>query len=434
MLVHSNHRVTKETFQQIFLDHWTGFKEKYPSYDNKQYGDVVGKMLGCAKETGGYSEYMCMQCGKSLRRVGFSCKSSFCLSCAKVYVDDFVEQVSSVLHPGVIYRHTILTLPSQFRDYFYRDRHDKFLFSALMRCGYECLEDVVSEVKRQCVKIGAIVVIQTHGRSGQYNPHLHIIMTNGGINEAKGKWVDLNYFPYEMIHKKWQYHLLNMMKKMIPTEEMKSLVGELWKKYPKGFVANIKKGDVPEKCKGLAKYLAKYLASPPISVRRIIKYDGRSVTYWYNDHKSKRRKVETVDVYTFIGRMVQHIPPKWLHRIRYYGLQATKTFKKWCGIIKEGLRRIGRMAKGVYQVLLNKRYRERYKEVSGRDPMICSHCGSEMDLYRIWHPKYGMIYDELENIKAGKYEADKGNDVRGKTFVRHPIRYEQLSLHACMSC
>jgi hypothetical protein len=124
--------------------------------------------------------------------------------------------------------------------------------------------------------------------------------------------------------------------------------------------------------------------------------------------------------------MVQHIFPKGFQRIRYFGLQSTKKFKKWCRVIKEGLKRIGRVLKGVYQILPHKRYRERYKEVSGRDPMVCSHCGSVMDLYRIWHPKYGVIYDELENIKAGKYEVDEGNDVKGGTFFCSPIRYVQL--------
>jgi plasmid rolling circle replication initiator protein Rep len=50
---------------------------------------------------------------------------------------------------------------------------------------------VVGTAVRQKVKIGAIVVVQTHGRSGHYNPHLHVIMTSGGINEKTGKWVEL---------------------------------------------------------------------------------------------------------------------------------------------------------------------------------------------------------------------------------------------------
>lgn len=73
-------------------------------------------------------------------------------------------------------------------------------------------------------------------------------------------------------------------------------------------------------------------------------------------------------------------------------------------MIKEGLRRIGHMIKGTYRVIAPKKYRERYRELSGGDPMSCRYCGHEMGLWKIWHPKYGVIYDEWKNIKAGKYE------------------------------
>ena len=252
----------------------------------------------------------------------------------------------------------------------------------------------MSTVVRQEVKIGAIVVVQSHGRSGHYNVHLHIIMTSGGINEQTGKWVELGYFPYEIIHKKWQYHLFRMLKEVVATPEMNSLMDELYRKYPKGLVAHVSKGKVPEQCRGLAKYLAKYVACPPIAIRRIIRYTGQEVTYWYKDHQTKRKEVVSVGVLTFIGRMVQHILPKGFVRIRYYGLQATKTFKRWVEVIKEGLCKAGRMIKGTYEVVESKGYRDRYKEMSGRDPLICRFCGREMELWRVWHPKYGTIYDD----------------------------------------
>lgn len=179
---------------------------------------------------------------------------------------------------------------------------------------------------------------------------------------------------------------------------------ELYKKYPQGLVAYVTKGKVPDQCRGLAKYLAKYVASPPIAIRRIVSCTGDKVTYWYNDHQTKAKEVVTVDVVIFIGRMVQHILPEGFQRIRYYGLQATKTFRKWVEAIKEGLRRIGRLVKGAYEVVAGKSYRERYQEMSGQDPLKCRHCGREMELWRIWHPRYGIIYDEWEKIKAGKYE------------------------------
>jgi len=429
----------KEVFRKIFTDHWVSFCGQYPGYAQEQYEEPVEKMLSCGKESGGYSEYICMHCGRDLRRVCFSCKSCFCLSCAKGYVDEFVSQVSTMLHPGVVYRHIVLTIPEQLRVIFYQNRHDGRFLSAFMQCGYECLEAVCSLVRRVSLKIGAIVVVQTHGRSGHYHPHLHIIMTNGGIHTGSGRWFDLGYFPYEVLHKKWQYHLFGMVRSFgrgspikgastLGTVEIKRLLNELWKRYPKGLVAYVTRGKVPESCRGLARYLAKYVASPPIAVRRIVRYDGQKVTYWYRDHETKRKKFETVDVFTFIGRMVQHIFPKGFQRVRYFGLQATKTFKKWSEAIRKGLQRLGRVVKGAYQVVRSKSYRERYKEVSGRDPMICRYCGHEMDLWKIWHPKYGIIYDEYENLKAGKYEPLAERADRGGCSVRSSAGAIQLSL------
>lgn len=118
----------KDVFRSIFKEHWDEFKELHPSYNCDQYEEPVQKMLGCGKESGGYSEHRCLNCGRDIRRVCFTCKSCFCLSCAKGYVDNFVSQVSEILHPGVIYRHIVLTIPEQLRGIFYGYRHDGFFF------------------------------------------------------------------------------------------------------------------------------------------------------------------------------------------------------------------------------------------------------------------------------------------------------------------
>ena len=410
-------KLDKDIFRKIFEEHWDDFKEHYPAFACDQYEVPVQKMLNCGKESGGYCEYICMECGRDLRRICFSCKSCFCLSCSKVYADNMVCQISKMLHPGVIYRHAILTVPKHLRSCFFSERHAGNLLSALMRTGYRCLEDVISTVKRAGLKIGVIIVVQTHGRSGSYNPHLHVIMTDGGINTETEKWVNLGYFPYDILHKKWQYYLLNMVTDFFG-DKVKGIVDFLWKKYKNGFVAHVTKGKVPEKCKGLAQYLAKYVASPPIAVSRIMEYDGQTVTYWYRDHESKKKKVETVDVFTFIGRMVQHIMVKGFQRVRYYGLQATKSFKKWCDVIREGIRKIGKAIKGTYEVVFPKKYQERYQDVTGTDPLTCRYCGGEMKLWKIWHPKYGYIYDEEDLIKQDTYGVKKWFEER----AGHPVQ------------
>jgi hypothetical protein len=49
-------------------------------------------------------------------------------------------------------------------------------------------------------------------------------------------------------------------------------------------------------------------------------------------------------------------------------------------------------------------YRERMRSAFGRDPLVCPQCGRELWLWQIWHPHYGVVYDELESMKAGVYE------------------------------
>ncbi len=109
-----------------------------------------------------------------------------------------------MLHDGVIYWHIVLTVPDRLRTLFYQ--HADTLLSAFMKCGVQCLDDFFSTVSGKPLKGGYIVVVQTHGRNGQYNPHLHIIATSGGWDEQAQKWVHLGYLPYPMLHKKWQWH------------------------------------------------------------------------------------------------------------------------------------------------------------------------------------------------------------------------------------
>ena len=77
-------------------------------------------------------------------------------------------------------------------------------------------------------------------------------------------------------------------------------------------------------------------------------------------------------------------------------------------------------------------------ESTGKDPFICPHCGQEMDICTIWHPRYGVIYDELEEIRRGKYEqkekeafGEEGNGRAIRVLLRRStitvVQYVELS-------
>ena len=389
-------------FKQIFADHWDAFTHAHPRYRTSYYESLVAKRLACGTpEQMGYVESRCLQCGQGKHLVAMSCQSSLCLRCAKVYVDTWVSQVSRVLHEGVIYRHIILTVPAMFRTTFYQKA--AVVLSAFLRCGVQCLDDFYSAVRGKPLRGGYIVVLHTHGRNGQYHPHLHVIAPSGGYDGPGERWEHLQYLPYELLRRKWPWHLLSRVRHTLKTEAVQQLVDTCFRQYPNGLVTNVQKGAVPSQYQSLARYVAKYVVSPPIAVRRIDHYDGERVTYHYRSHRTERVERETVDVDTFIGRMVQHTVPKGFKRIRDYGMQATKTFAKMKVVIQAALAKVEGVVKGAVQIIARLTYRQRYKQSTGRDPWICPHCQGERGVWRLWHPTYGVIDDEGEVIKRGTY-------------------------------
>jgi hypothetical protein len=230
-------------FQRIFADHWEAFQHAHPCYQTAYYDSLVAKMLACGNpEKMGYVAYRCLHCGQGKHLVSMSCKSSLCLRCAKVYTDDWVSQVSKVLHEGVIYRHIILTVPAMFRTTFYQNA--AVVLGAFMRCGVQCLDDFYSTVKGKPLKGGYIVVLHTHGRTGQYHPHLHLLATSGGYDGLGESWEHLTYLPYELLRRKWQWHLLTMLRQTLKTEAIHQLVDACFRKYPNGLVTNVRKYSV----------------------------------------------------------------------------------------------------------------------------------------------------------------------------------------------
>ena len=88
--------------------------------------------------------------------------------------------------------------------------------------------------------------------------------------------------------------------------------------------------------------------------------------------------------------MVQHILPKGFQRVRYYGLQATASFKKW---YEEIARVAGDLVDAMVSYVNRLRYADFFEEVSGRDPLSCQYCGDQMELTRLFHPLKGFFYD-----------------------------------------
>src|SRR5215467_15878277 len=99
--------------------------------------------------------------------------------------------------------------------------------------------------------------------------------------------------------------------------------------------------------------------------------------------------------------MVPQVFAKGFPRMRYDGVQATKTFAKLKGVMQAALAQVQGLVKGAIQIIAPLTYRQRYQQSTGRDPLRCPRCHAEMGVWKIWHPQYGVIYDELEAMTRG---------------------------------
>ena len=389
-------------FKQIFADHWEPFQHAHSRYHTPYDAGLVAKRLACGTpDKIGYIESRCLHWGQGKHRVAMRCQSSLCLRCATVHGDTWVSQVSQVLHEGGIYRHLIRTVPAMFRTTFYQNA--AVVLRAFMRCGAQCLDDFYSEVRGKALRGGYIVVLHTHGRNGQYHPHLHVIATSGGDDGQQARWEHVPSLPSALLRRQWQWHLLTMLRQTLQTEAVKRLGETCFTKYPDGLGTNVQKGQVPAQYQSLARYGAQDVVSPPIAVWRLDRYEGHRVTYHYRSHRTERVEHATVDVETFIGRMVPHTGPQGFKRMRSDGVQATKTLAKVQVAIQAALAQVEGVVKGAVQIIARLTYRQRYEQSTGRDPFRCPYCQCEMEVWRIWHPTSGGIYDEGEVIKPGTY-------------------------------
>jgi Putative transposase len=282
----------------------------------------------------------------------------------------------------------IFTIPEQLRKYFEASPQ---LLSDIVRAAVETLEEVMSQAAGKKLKIGVIAVIQTSGRASNYNPHIHMMVTSGGIDE-NGKWVEINWIKFGYLHKQWQKHLFEVVERQVFGSEIKTLLEELRQKYSFGVVVYWEKKPV-KTGKGLAKYLIKYVVSPPIAVRRITEYNGEEVEYYWQDHKSSQQEKARVSVIEFIRRLVQHILPKGFHRVRYFGLHATCLRVKITETIRKAIGAVSQLAFFFGEVIFSKlSWRAKMMAKFGHDPLKCDNCGDELLLWKIWSSTHGTIF------------------------------------------
>ena len=203
-------------------------------------------------------------------------------------------------------------------NYFHDDRK---LFKILMDISYKTIREVFSKMKRRELIPGVIEVFHPFGKDLKNQPHVHMIVTEGGY-DVSGNFVQLgNYIPYNALHKNWEYEILKKLKKLLP----QGIVEEAYRKYPNGFCVYVREDRISSK-KGLVKYIGRYVRHPAIANSRITAYNREAVRFCYEDHDGKIH-YKIMLAHDFISAIIQHIPEKNQKLIRYYGAYSRRKNK-----------------------------------------------------------------------------------------------------------
>ena len=387
----------KGKIKTILEDHWNGFLKIYENKIRDNVKKEVEKVLKCKDTKYGFIELKCDKCNTT-KKIGFTCKSRFCTSCGKIYTDNWIDNMLGNLI-NVKHRHIVFTIPEELRKFFGIDRQR---LKILPKCAARAVTSWMHSLnKKEEFTPGIVTVIHTFGRDLKWNPHVHMMVTEGGKGNIT-EWRHIRHISYESLRKRWQKILLDEITNISGnTKEVKLLKNKLYKEKDKGFYVYAK--TEIKSAKTAAKYVGRYVGRPAIAESRILKYDGKNVTYKYTRHEDNKVIVETVHVYEFIKRIIRHIPEKNFKMIRYFGIYSRRSKCK-----VNFIKMIDKMVLSIRKSIAN--WENRILAITGVDPCKCPNCNNKMRFHDIVYPKYGSMRERLR-IKIISENEDKLEEI-----------------------
>jgi ribosomal protein S27E len=339
--------------------------------------DALERMLVCRTPEGGFVRLRCDSCGH-LQTIPFSCKSRLCPSCGWLHAQRFVESVQARIIQ-CRYRHLVFSVPRELREVFFW--HRELLPLACHAAAAATLECFQGLCRRRRLVPGILATCHTFGRNLSFHVHVHLLVTEGAL-QIGGVWQPVRFFSGHEYRKRWQYHLLTKLRKALTGDlRAQRRIGRLFRKHPTGFIVNFQTS-YPSARRAVS-YCCRYLARPPMGERRILAYDGRSVTFQYKDYKTGRPCQERCGAERFVKRLLQHVLPRYARNIHYYGLYRPQARRHWFDQARRASRYPEKIGGEPARPLT---WRERILAVFKIDPVLCPNCGMPMVVHDIQLP------------------------------------------------
>lgn len=233
--------------------------------------------------------------------------------------------------------HTIFTTPHEFLPLW---RYNKAVFAdTLFAAASQTLSELLDDPKYLGARVGQLAALHTWSQTLAGHVHLHVLVTAGGLDK-QGGWVEAKkscLLPRKVLMIKFRGKFRAMLLEKLATGELKvppdttaarlrGLLNKLGR-----MVWNVKILERYDHGVGVTTYLANYLKGGPIGNHRLICQREGRVYFRYrvsarpdsnNNGQRNRQSVMSLSVDEFLGRLLEHVPPRRFQTVRGYGLYS----------------------------------------------------------------------------------------------------------------
>jgi hypothetical protein len=254
-----------------------------------------------------------------------SCRNRHCPKCQSLAQAKWIEKRKERILP-THYFHVVLTLPAPLRPL--ARCNPRRVFDLLFQAASATLLELGRDEDRLGATLGITAVLHTWTRELHFHPHLHMVVTGGGLSPDTQRWVPTDpayLFPVKVLSRLFRGKFLATLRKAHEAGEIRlprseTIDGVLAKVRQKDWVVYVK---APFKGAGhVYEYLGRYTHRVAISNQRLLEMNEEGVRFLTRNGESVQ-----VPALEFIRRFLLHILPRGYVKIRHYGLLAASNAK-----------------------------------------------------------------------------------------------------------
>ncbi len=266
----------------------------------------------CTPELGGRL-YRCDDCDETFWHY-HCCRNRACPKCHGSQARQWLEERQTELLP-CDYFHAVVTVPSAMRRVF--QRHQKLLYGLLMQVSATAIKVLCAEKRHLGALPGMLSVLHTWNGQLGYHPHVHMLITGGGITADGEHWEPARgsfLVPVAVLSRKIAALFRAALEAAEPAVFAK-IPPQVWQREWVSFCKHYGQGN-----DAVLSYLSRYVFRTAISNARILGMDQTHVSFRWKDRKANAWHVERLPGIDFLRRFLQHVLPRGFHKVRYYGL------------------------------------------------------------------------------------------------------------------